>query len=179
MPQMLLPFFPAGVVHITPELAFKKEDGWVTYFNASMPVFRHAENDIDSFKMITSQFYVMGVVKQAEIVRAFGVNSLLIKRAVKLFREKGPSGFFAEKGTRGAGVLTAAVLEQAQTLLNEGMSPAEVSGRLGLKVDTVRKAILHRRLYRPKVISQHGGGDNKGASSKSDRSAEDSDADMG
>jgi len=38
MPQMLLPIFPAGVNEINDKLAFKKEDGVVTYFSATMPV---------------------------------------------------------------------------------------------------------------------------------------------
>ena len=178
---MLLPFFPTGVTHITPELAVKKEDGWVTYFNAFMPVFRHEEKDIRSFKMITSQFYVMGVTKQADIVRAFGVKPLLVKRSVKLFREKGPQGFFEAKGSRGPGVLTKPVLEQVQELLDQGASPSEISQRFGLKVDTVRKAILHGRLYRRGIGTQGAQGTETGshASSKSDRSAEDSDAEMG
>lgn len=58
MPQMLLPIFPAGVTEINDKLAFKKEDGVVTYFSATMPVFHHDETDIPSFKMIVSQFYV-------------------------------------------------------------------------------------------------------------------------
>jgi hypothetical protein len=31
MPQMMLPIFPAGVTEINDKLAFKKEDGVVTY----------------------------------------------------------------------------------------------------------------------------------------------------
>ena len=46
MPQTQLPFFPEGVTHITPLLAFRKEDGRVTYFNGSMPVFVHEEADL-------------------------------------------------------------------------------------------------------------------------------------
>jgi hypothetical protein len=45
MPQRHLPLFPQGVTHITPELAFMKEGGRVTYFNGHMPVFIHEEND--------------------------------------------------------------------------------------------------------------------------------------
>ena len=56
MPQTQFPFFPEGVTHITPLLAFRKEDGRVTYFNGSMPVFVHDEADDDSFRMITAQF---------------------------------------------------------------------------------------------------------------------------
>ena len=32
MPQLQLPLFPEGVTHLTPELAFVKKDGRVTYF---------------------------------------------------------------------------------------------------------------------------------------------------
>ncbi len=177
MPQIMLPIFPSGVTHITPELAFKKDNGVVTYFNATMPVFHHAEDDLQSFKMITSQFYVMGVVKQAELVRAFGVDPQLIKRGVKLFREQGSQGFFAPRKHRGPGVLTEEVSSQVQDLLDQGKSPGDIAERLSLKSDTVRKAILHGRLHRPS--SAPVGEAESGASSKSERSAEDSDAGMG
>jgi len=36
MPQIQLPMFPAGVTHITAELAFECRDGTVTYFNADL-----------------------------------------------------------------------------------------------------------------------------------------------
>jgi hypothetical protein len=44
-------------------------DGQVTYFNGHMPVFSHAETDIATFRMITSQFCVTGHVKQSDIIR--------------------------------------------------------------------------------------------------------------
>ena len=94
MPQLVLPIFPEGATHITAELAFEKRDGWVTYFHGMMPVFRHKEDDVQSFRMITSQFCVNGNVKQVQITQAFGVPPSSVKRAVKLYREKGPSGFF-------------------------------------------------------------------------------------
>ena len=92
MPQMQLPLFPDGVEHITSELAFEKRDGQVTYFNGNMPVFIHGENDIPTFRMITAQFCINGNAKQADISRAFGVTLISVKRAVKLYREKGVTG---------------------------------------------------------------------------------------
>ncbi len=53
MPQMQLPLFPEGVTHITADLAFKKENGIITYFNFSMPVFMHEANEAETFRMIT------------------------------------------------------------------------------------------------------------------------------
>ena len=72
MPQRHLPMFPAGVTHITNELAFERRDGKIAYFNGHMPVFAHAEDDVATFRMITSQFCESGYAKQCDIIRAFG-----------------------------------------------------------------------------------------------------------
>ena len=69
MPQLQFPFFPDGVTHITPLLAFSKNEGQVTYFNGNMPVFVHDEEVIDSFRIITAQFCINGNTKQSEIAR--------------------------------------------------------------------------------------------------------------
>ncbi len=67
--------------HINAQLVFEKRNGKVTYFNGSMPVFFHPENDIASFRMIIAQFFINANATQAEIVRAFGVTSISVKRA--------------------------------------------------------------------------------------------------
>ena len=120
MPQIQFPFFPEGVTHITSLLAFARRDGQVTYFNGSMPVFLHAETDLASFRMITAQFVVSGHATQAQIARAFGVAKISVKRAVKLYREQGPKGFYAPRNTRGAAVITAAVLDQGSACWMRG-----------------------------------------------------------
>ncbi|MCG6868153.1 MAG: hypothetical protein LJE91_05305 [Gammaproteobacteria bacterium] len=66
----------------------------MTYFNGSMPVFVHAEQDRASFQTIAAQFCVNGDAKQADIVRAFGVTKISLKRAVKRYREEGPKGYY-------------------------------------------------------------------------------------
>lgn len=149
MRQLHLPMFPSGVTQITDELAFGKEDGKVTYFNGHLPVFCHPENDIPTFRMITSQFCVNGRARQCDIIRAFGVTSISVKRAVKLYREKGPKGFYAPRVTRGAAVLLDAVVAQAEQLLAGGASAAEVAETLKLKRNTLEKAIRAGRVRRP------------------------------
>lgn len=177
MPQMMLPIFPAGVTEINDKLAFKTEDGVVTYFSATMPVFQHSETDIASFKMIVSQFYVLGMAKQSEIVSAFGLNAQLLKRAVKLFKAKGSPGFFEPKKNRGPAVLTETVIKDVQGMLDQGMTPGSIAQQLGQKADTIRKAILSGRLHRPSLPLKRA--NNREASSKSERSASDSDGEMG
>lgn len=150
MPQIQLPIFPSGSTHITSTLAFAREGDQITYFNGSMPVFSHDKNDLDSFRMITAQFYLNGNAKQAEIARAFGVTKISLKRAVKRYQESGPQGFYAARKTRGASVLTPAVLAQAQQLLDDEVEPSDVADQLAIKRDTLGKAILSGRLHKSK-----------------------------
>ncbi|MDO8873184.1 MAG: hypothetical protein Q7V05_10710 [Methanoregula sp.] len=150
MPQLLFPIFPEGVSFINANLAFKKEDGKIFYFQRDLPIFSHDENDVATFRMITSQFYVNGVVTQAEIAKAFGVTPISVKRAVKVFKEKGAKGFYEPRQFRGAGVLTPVVIETAQSLLDQGIIANEVAENLGIKKDTFYKAIKAGRLHESK-----------------------------
>ena len=140
--------FPEGSREVTHDLAVEKREGHVTYFYGTLPVFSHDENDVASFQMITAQFYCNGYAKQMDIVRAFGVTPISVKRAVKRFKEQGVQGFYAEKKRRGAVVLTEEVLMQAQQLLNEGQEPYDVADQLDVKRDTLGKAIRAGRLHK-------------------------------
>jgi hypothetical protein len=149
VPQLHLPMFPAGVTPITDVLAFAKQDGQITYFSGQLPVFSHAESDIATFRMITSQFCVQGCVRQSDIIRAFGVTSISVKRAVKIYRDKGPKGFYAPRVARGPAILVDAVVAQAEERLAEGASVADVATELQVKRNTLQKAIRAGRVRVP------------------------------
>ena len=149
MPQLQVPLFPEGVTYITNQLAFSRQDGQVTYFNGHMPVFSHAETDVATFRMITSQFCVAGHVKQSDIIRVFGVTPISVKRSVKIFREKGPKGFYAPRVTRGPAVLVEDVVNEIEERLAGGATPAEVAKTLGLKLNTIQKAMREGRIRAP------------------------------
>ena len=156
MPQIQLPIFPDGAEHVNAQLAFEKRNGQVTYCNGSMPVFIHDADDVATFRMITAQFCINGNATQAEISRAFGVTLISVKRAVKRYREKGVAGFYQEPKRRGAAVLTTEVLETAQALFDEGLETSAVAEQLGVKRDTLAKAIRAGRLHKPaKKRSRH------------------------
>jgi hypothetical protein len=146
MPQLQLPIFPAGSTLITASLAFECRDGRVTYFHGQMPVFSHAEDDSRTFHMITSQFVVNGNATQADIVGAFGVTDISVKRSVKTYRERGTAGFYAPRHVRGAKVLTAETIETLEDLLASGMDRAAAARQLGLKPNTVAKAMRDGRV---------------------------------
>src|SRR5260370_13089547 len=128
MPQLQLPIFPAGVTEINSRIAVQKEAGRVCYIHGHLPVFQHEEQDVQSFRMFTSQMIVSGTVKPKEIVKTFGVPMITVKRYMKLYRDHGAKGFYEAKPRHSsASVLKGEVLEQAQRLLDEGWSVPEVA----------------------------------------------------
>lgn len=147
MPQLTLPIFPEESTPINFAVAVEKRDGIVYYFHGLLPVFSHKESDVKSFRMFTSQLVANGSCKQVDIIRAFGVPPISVKRSVKLYRDKGPSGFYEKKESpKSPRVLTPEMLKKAQALLDEGMKQNEVAETLGIKRDTFRKAVNSGKL---------------------------------
>ena len=97
MPQTILPLFTEDISIINTCLGFKKENGIVYYFQGSIPFYQHAEDDYASFRLVTSQMVVNGIAKQRDIVKAFGVSSISVKRWVKKYKEEGASSFYKKK----------------------------------------------------------------------------------
>ncbi|MBN2381634.1 hypothetical protein JXQ70_02005 [bacterium] len=147
--QTFLPIFPEDLTLINKSLAFQKRDGVVYYFNGMMPIYSHRADDLAAFHLIASQMFVLGNAPQMELVRAFGISVISVKRLVKVYREKGPAGFFEKRKTRGVAVLTPDVVAAIQELLDEGESVGVIARDLNLKSDTFKKAIKAGRLRPP------------------------------
>jgi len=146
MPQLQLPIFPAGSKRITDQIAVECRDKHVVYMYGFMPVFQHAEGDLQSFRLMTSQLIDMGVARQVDIVDAFGVPLPTVKRYLKLLREHGSKAFFAGPKTRVGSVLKGEALQTVQRLMEEGRSVPEVAQASGVKANTLHKAIRAGRL---------------------------------
>ena len=87
MSQMVIPIFSKGSTNINNILSFQKIDERIFYFYGCLPFFNHPEDDLKSFQMIIAQFYMNGLATQSQIVKAFGISSSYIKRAVKRYKE--------------------------------------------------------------------------------------------
>src|SRR5258708_1309988 len=146
MPEMQLPMFPAGLKAITKEIAFQCESGKVVYFYGHLPVFQHEADDVRSFRLFTSQLIQQGTASQTDIVQAFGVPLITVKRYAKLVRQKGVQGFFWLGKSRSALVLTEEVLGKGQARVEEGRGVPEISRELQVKADALNKAIHAGRL---------------------------------
>jgi transposase len=146
MPQTLLPLIPDGATQINDLVSVVREGDRWTYFHGAHPIFSHAQDDRRSFRMFTAQLVCQGTCRQVEIIHAFGVSKNSILRSVKKFREEGVEGFYEPRRGRGSTVITETIADQAQQLLNAGTSRKEVAEQLGIKYDTLRKAIQQGRL---------------------------------
>jgi transposase len=183
MAQSLLPLVPDGATPVNDFISVVQEDGQWTWFAGVLPIFSHQQDDHDSFRMFTAQLVCNGTCKQVDIIEAFGVSCISVKRAVKQYREQGSESFYQPRRGRGATVMTDGVIQQAQDLLNQGYTRKETAERLKIKVDTLRKAINQGKLTErsrartkdasPMPSSKHGEAPHREASDKSQRGFED------
>jgi transposase len=150
IPQALLPLIADGAKRISDVIGVVRQNGQWTYFCGIRPVFQHAENDRRSFRMITAQLICLGACRQVDIMRAFGVSKNSVIRSVAKYRAGGVQAFYEPRAPRGASVMTPEVTARAQQLLWAGRSRKEVAQELGLKFDTLRKAIQQGRLTEPR-----------------------------
>jgi len=171
--QAILPFIPDGATPITDKLSIIKEDSKWIYFHGWDPIFSHGEDEIDTFRMFTSQLICHGVCRNKDIVRTFGVSPRSVIRSVKKYREGGHHAFYAQRKQRGGTVITEEVKEKAHALFLQGLTRQEVANELDIPKDTLRKAINDGRVIETKRPAT------SVASDKSARSQEDASMEMG
>jgi transposase len=90
---------------------------------------------------------------QAQIIRVFGVSKNSLIRSIAKYRREGIEAFYRARRGRGASVITDQVTVQAEKLLAQGRSRNEVAEELGVKLDTLRKAINQGRVQEPSGVS--------------------------
>lgn len=96
--------------------------------------------------MFISQLVVNGTASQADIVRAFGVPAITVKRAVKTYRTDGLSGFFVSRPARRGNKLTSEKLTEGQALLDQGEAVPCAARACGVMANMIYKAIRAVRL---------------------------------
>ncbi len=150
MPQLILPLVPKGATQISDLVTvFRDENRW-TYFYGTYPIYSHMTKDTRMFRLVTSQLIVAGSCRQTQIIKTFGVSKSSVIRAANKLRDHGAESFFEKRrGRRGGTVLKKDVLEKAQSLLDQEYSKKDAAEKLGVKYDTLRKAVCDGRLRGP------------------------------
>lgn len=111
-----------------------------------LPVFQHAAEDVATFRFYTSSLIGMGAATPGEIVAAFGVPLITVRRYYKLWREQGAKGFYAPRPAKCGHRLTPELLVEAQSMLDSGKSGPEVARDLNILPNTLNKAVQAGRL---------------------------------
>jgi transposase len=145
---------PDGATRINDLISVVREAQRWTYFCGVQPVFQHPEDDRQSFRMFTAQLCCQGACTQAEIIRTFGVSKNSVLRSVAKYRQEGIDGFYRARRGRGSSVMTGEITAQAEKLLNLGHARSEVAEKLGIKYDTLRKAINQGRVRKPAPVNE-------------------------
>jgi len=145
--QLILPSIPAGATEINNRVGVWRENDRWTYFFGGHPIYSHKADDLRMFRIVTSQLIESGGCRQVDIMRTFGVSKNSVIRSINKLRQEGVEAFFKPRPVRyGGTILTAELIDKAQILLDEHHSRSYVAGKLGVKYDTLRKAISDGRL---------------------------------
>jgi transposase len=151
MPQLILPLIPEGATQITDSVCVIRDDKRFTYFLNLTPIYTHALEDQRMFRLITSQLIDSGACRHVDIINTFGVSKSSVNRYLKKYREGGSKAFLQKRPVRkGGSVLTPVKLEQAQSLLDQNYSRKKTAQKIGVRENTLYKAILDGRLREPK-----------------------------
>ena len=147
MYQAILPLIPEGASRINEFVSVcRTEKSW-TYFSYDQPVYRHDPGDRTGFYLTACQMLDAGVCRECEILEVFGVPKRTLDNWQDKYRKGGISSFFRRPvRKKKSTVLTPEVLEQAQCLLDEGLSRSQIAEELCVKPCTLRKAISDHRL---------------------------------
>jgi hypothetical protein len=145
--QLLLPIFPNETHLITASLGVFRLDGMVFYLHCGVPIFTHSEEDIDSFRYITSNLILRGLCRKIEICKVFGVSYDSVNRYVNKLKKNGDKSFFTDETRHGhAYKLLPSVLEKAQKAIDAGKSNCSVARELNVSEGALRYALKTGKL---------------------------------
>jgi transposase len=148
--EQILPMLPQGVSAINTLVGVWREEEEWTYFLGTYPIYSHRATDLRMFRLVTSQLIKCGACRSVEIMKTFGVSKSSVVRSLRKLRGGGAEAFFTPRNRRRGGtVLTKEVVKEAQELLNKEYSIREAAKEMGIRYDTVRKAITDGRLRQP------------------------------
>lgn len=142
--QLHLPIFPYETKLITTTLGVYRKEGIVSYLHCGVPVYSHKDEDMKSFRYITSKLILQGICRKIDIARCFGVSYDSVNRYVKKLEESGDQGFFTKDNRRGSCYkLVPEVLERMQGYLDAGENNSEVARRESVTEGAVRYMLKH------------------------------------
>jgi transposase len=153
-----MPLLPEDAEMVSEHLAFARQDGRITFFDASGPIFTCPDKDEGAlrFAAVMLSEPCLDLATPIQLARVLGRHRSRVHAYRKQYREKGARALAVQqRGPRGASKLKGILLARSQKYLNEGHSSRQVAQRVGISEGTIRKAIKEGRLVRPVCLARH------------------------
>ena len=151
--QYRMPFLPNHADMVSEHLAVARQDGPVTFFDASGPIFICDAPDEGSLRfaavMLTNP--VLGLATPSQMATVLGRHRSRVHEYRKRYQDGGAKALdVRRRGPRGPTKFKGSVLTRAQTCLNVGTSYRKVAKLVGVNEKTIRNAVTEGRLLRTK-----------------------------
>ena len=154
--QHRIPFLPSNAELVSEHLAATRCDGRITFFDASGPIFTCCEDEEGALRfaavMLTDPR--LRLATPIQLAKVLGRHRSRVHEYRKRYREGGAEALEVQRrGPRGASKLKGSRLARAQEFLNQGKSNRKVAALVDVSEQTIRKALMERRLVRPKRVA--------------------------
>ena len=149
--QHRIPLLPSNTDFVSEHLAVARQDGRITFFNASGPIFTCREDEEESlrFAAVILTEPNLHLATPIQLARVLGRHRSRVHEYRKRYREGGAEALEVKRrGPRGPSKLKGIRLARAQKHLNEGKSNCKVAELVDVSEQTIRKALKEHRLVR-------------------------------
>ena len=148
--QNRLPLLPSNVEIVSEHLAVTRDDGRITFFDASGPIFTFGADDQTALRFAAAMLTDLDLATPSQIGKVLDRHRSRVHEYHKRYREGGVEALETKRrGPRGASKLKGIVLARSQKFLNQGMSNCAVARLVGVSEQTIRKGLKEGRLVRP------------------------------
>ena len=156
--QHRMPFLPNDADMVSEHLAVARQDGPVTFFDASGPIFTCDAHDEGSLRFAAAMLTnpVLGLATPSQMAKVLGRHRSRVHEYRKRYQDGGAKALEVKRrGPRGPNKFKGIVRSRAQTCLNEGTSYRKVAELVGVDEKTIRNAVKEGRLLRTKQAANY------------------------
>ena len=142
-------------IHINGRCNYREEGDIRVIFANGIPLFHYAQGDKAANQYAMIHLVESGLASQQEVAEAFNYTRLTIFRAKRKFDKGGMAALVPKKrGPKDGSKVDKAEARRIVALKEKGLTNVAIGSRLGLKEDTVRKALKRMGYSQRKVAKQ-------------------------
>ena len=149
-------FLPNDAAMVSEHLAVARQDGPVTFFDASGPIFICDEHDEGSLRFAAAMLTnpVLGLATPSQMANILGRHRSRVHAYRTRYQDGGANALDVKRrGPRGPNKFKGRMLARAQRCLTEGTSYRKVAEVVGVDEKTIRNAVKEGRLLRTKTAT--------------------------